>query len=147
LRRTPARGVKTVINKVPGGNDNFYDETGKGWDHAFKLGPQKSALANLPEDETKFPVATWAKRILSEGIDTIALKSASMRKPSPPGQPKGFKPDVSNVPWVIETLAFFRLRLSDPPRLSFTGGSVARRTTAHSLFRENTGWRHRQRLW
>lgn len=104
LRRTPAKGVKTVINKVPGGNDNFYDETGKGWDHAFKLGPRKSALANLPEDETKFPVATWAKRILTEGIDAIVLNSPSMRKPSPPGQPKGFKPDGSNIPWVIENL-------------------------------------------
>lgn len=104
LRKTPAKGVKTVINKVPGGNDNFYDETGKGWDHAFKLGPRKSALANLPEDETKFPVATWAKRVLSEGIDTIVLNSASMRKPSPPGQPKGFKSDGSNIPWVIENL-------------------------------------------
>lgn len=104
LRKTPAKRVKTVINKVPGGNDNFYDETGKGWDHAFKLGPRKSALANLPEDETKFPVATWAKRVLSDGIDTIVLNSASMRKPSPPGQPKGFKPDGSNIPWVIERL-------------------------------------------
>jgi hypothetical protein len=27
-RMTPAKGVKTIINKVPGGNDNFYDETG-----------------------------------------------------------------------------------------------------------------------
>lgn len=104
LKRTPAKGVKTVVNKVPGGNDNFYDETGKGWDHAFKLGLRKSALANLPEDETKFPVATWAKKILSEGINAIALNSASMRKPSPPGQPKGFKPDGSNLPWVIESL-------------------------------------------
>ncbi len=45
----PAKGVKgakTVVNKVAGGNDNFYDETGKGWDHAFKLGPRKSALGN-----------------------------------------------------------------------------------------------------
>ena len=104
LRKTGTKGTKTVINKVLGGNDNFYDETGKGWDHAFKLGPRKSALANLPEDETKFPVATWAKRMLNEGIDAIALNSASMRKPSPPGQPKGFKPDGSNLPWVIENL-------------------------------------------
>ena len=38
--------------------------TGTGWDHAFKLGPRKSALANLPEDESRFPVATWLKRLL-----------------------------------------------------------------------------------
>lgn len=102
LTRVPAKGVKTVVNKVAGGNDNFYDETGKGWDHAFKLGPRKSALANLPEDETKFPVATWVKGALSEGVETIALNSLAMRKPSPPGQRRGFRPDGSNLPWVIE---------------------------------------------
>ncbi|MBN1845415.1 MAG: AAA family ATPase [Sedimentisphaerales bacterium] len=104
LTSTPKKGVNTVVNKVQGGNDNFYDETGKGWDHAFKLGPRKSALANLPEDETKFPVATWAKGVLSQGIETIILNSASMRKPSLPGQPKGLRPDGSNLPWVIENL-------------------------------------------
>jgi predicted ATPase len=104
LRKTPAKRIKTVIHKVPGGTDHFYDETGKGWDHAFRLGVRKSALANLPEDDSKFPVATWVKKMLSEGIDTIALKSASMRKPSAPGQTKGFKPDGSNLPWVIENM-------------------------------------------
>ncbi|MDL1960156.1 MAG: AAA family ATPase [Deltaproteobacteria bacterium] len=101
---TPVRkkGVKTVVNKVSGGNDNFYDETGKGWDHAFKLGPHRSALANLPEDETKFPVSTWFKRILMDGIQSLVLNSMSMRRPSPPGQPKTFRPDGSNLPWAIE---------------------------------------------
>lgn len=100
----PTKGVKTVVNKVRGGNDNFYDETGRGWDHAFKLGPRKSALGNLPEDETKFPVSTWFKALLNDGIETIVLNSAAMRKPSPPGHVKGFRPDGSNLPWVIENL-------------------------------------------
>lgn len=104
LTSVPTKGVKTVVNKVPKGNDNFYDETGKGWDHAFKLGPSKSALGNLPEDETKFPVSTWFKALLNDGIETIVLNSESMRKPSPPGHPKGFLPDGSNLPWVIENL-------------------------------------------
>jgi len=104
LTAVPTKGVKTVINKVPDGNDNFYDETGKGWDHAFRLGPRKSALANLPEDETKFPVATWFKTFLGEGIESIALNSAALRRPSPPGQRRGFRPDGSNLPWVIENL-------------------------------------------
>jgi len=102
LKRTSSPGVKTIVNKVWGGNDNFYDETGKGWDHAFKLGPRKSALANLPEDETRFPIATWVKRIFGEGIETIVLNSAAMRKPSPPGQRREFRPDGSNLPWVID---------------------------------------------
>jgi len=97
------KDVKTVINKVSQGNDNFYDETGKGWDHAFKLGPRRSALANLPEDETKFPVSTWLKRILIDGTQNLVLNSTAMRMPSPPGQPKGFRSDGSNLPWSIET--------------------------------------------
>lgn len=102
MTRVPRKGVKTVINKVYGGNDNFYDETGKGWDHAFKLGPRRSALANLPEDETKFPVSTWLKRKLLEGTQNLVLNSMVMRRPSPPGQPKGFRTDGSNLPWAIE---------------------------------------------
>ena len=95
---------KKVVNKVKGGNDNFYAET-KGFDHAFKLGPQKSALANLPEDENKFPVATWLKRTLVQGIQILMLNSEVMRRPSPPGMPKYFRTDGSNLPWVIDRLS------------------------------------------
>ena len=92
------------MNKVAGGNDNFYDETGKGWDHSFKLGPRKSALGNLPEDESKFPASTWLKRLLLEGVQQFILNSLLIRKASPPGQTRGFKPDGSNLPWVIRNL-------------------------------------------
>jgi predicted ATPase len=104
MTSTGASGKKTIVNKVRGGNDNFYAETGKGWDHAFKLGPRKSALANAPEDETKFPVTTWIKNLLSEGAQRLILNSLAMRNPSPPGQPKGFQPDGSNLPWVVDRL-------------------------------------------
>ncbi len=99
-----SQGTKTVVNKVAGGNDNFYDETGKGWDHAFKLGPRKSALGNLPEDESKFPAATWLKSTLMDGVQQLVLNSVLMRKPSPPGQPKRFRADGSNLPWVVDNL-------------------------------------------
>ncbi len=104
------RAVKwtTVIDKVYGGNDNFYSEVyqekGKGWVLAFKLGPHKSALGNLPEDESKFPVATWLKRLLTEGVQQFVLNSLLIRKASPPGQIRGFKTDGSNLPWVISAL-------------------------------------------
>lgn len=105
LTQKQQRNARTVVNKVRGGNDNFYDETHKGWDHSFRLGPRKSALANLPEDESKFPVSTWLKSVLMGGVQRLILNSLLMRKPSPPGQPRGFRPDGSNLPWVIETLA------------------------------------------
>ena len=108
---TPKRtktGNQLVLNKVPGGNDNFYSETypakGKGWAPAFKLGPRRSALDNLPEDERQFPVATWLKSLLSEGIQQIVLNSLLIRRASPPGAGKTLKPDGSNLPWVVADL-------------------------------------------
>ncbi|MFA7059936.1 MAG: ATP-binding protein [Pedobacter sp.] len=102
------KGTQTVIKKVSGGNDNFYSEVyqekGKGWAPAFKLGPRKSALGNLPEDESKFPVSTWLKRLLTDGVQQFILNSMLIRKASPPGQIRGFKPDGSNLPWVIDGL-------------------------------------------
>lgn len=103
-----AKGTRTIINKVPGGNDNFYSEvaaeSGKGWAPSFRLGPRKSALGNLPADESKFPISTWLKTLLKEGVQQFILNSLLIRKASPPGQVRWFKPDGSNLPWVIENL-------------------------------------------
>ena len=71
----------------------------------FLLGPRKSTLANLPEDETRFPVSGWLKGFLSDGIETIILSSSQMRLASPPGRGYGFQPDGSNLPWVVRRLA------------------------------------------
>jgi ABC-type transport system involved in cytochrome c biogenesis ATPase subunit len=98
-------GWKKIVNKVAdSGNDYFSSETSN-WNNLFRLGPQKSALANLPEDETKFPVATWFKELLMVGVDRIALNSERMRQPSPPRAPRMFWPDGSTLPWVVERLA------------------------------------------
>ncbi len=101
LRRKSDR--KMLINKIFGGNDNFYSETGK-FDHSFKLGPQKSALASLPEDEEKFPVSTWFKKRIQEGVANVNLNSQAMRMPAPPGMPQRFKSDGSNISRVIKNL-------------------------------------------
>jgi predicted ATPase len=102
-------GWQSVLSKAYGGNDNFYVEVreeggGKGWFPSIKLGPRKSALGNLPEDESKFPVATWFKQLLAQGVQNLVLNSLLIRKPSPPGQVRRFKPDGSNLPWVIAEL-------------------------------------------
>jgi len=107
---SPARlkGTRTVVNKVFRGNDNFYSEVhrkgGKGWAPSFKLGPRKSALKNLPADESMFPVSTWLKELLTDGVQKIVLNSLLMREASPPGQGRVLKPDGSNIPWVIDDL-------------------------------------------
>lgn len=97
-------GWKKVVTKIAeSGNDYFSSET-SAWNNLFRLGPQKSALANLPEDEVKFPVATYFKELLMQGVQTLALNSEAMRRPSPPGTPRAFRPDGSNLPWVVEVL-------------------------------------------
>lgn len=70
----------------------------------FKLGATRSALANLPEDVTMYPVATWLKYFLTEGVRQFVLDSQLMQKPSPPGQVMKLKPDGSNLPWIISHL-------------------------------------------
>lgn len=116
LAGTKGKGARAVANKVPGGNDNFYSETysakGKGWVPTFKLGPRRSALANLPEDESKFPVATWLKSLLTDGVQQLILNSLLIRQASPPGRGRSFRPDGSNLPWVVE-----ELERQDPDRI------------------------------
>lgn len=100
--------TKTVVHKVPGKNDNYYSEMseskGKGWLPSFKFGSQKSALGNLPDDGTRFPVCTWLREFLTRDVQSLVLNSLVIRKPSPPGQPSHFKPDGSNLPWAIHRL-------------------------------------------
>ena len=98
---------RSLFSKSAGGNDNYYAEAHERegrWAPAFKLGPRKSTLANLPEDEENFPVSSWFKQLLSKGVERIVLNSLLIRQASPPGQPRGFKPDGSNLPWVISGL-------------------------------------------
>jgi len=105
------KGIRTVVKKTPGGKDNYYSEvyreSGKGWADtfsAFLFGPQKSALRNLPGDEKMFPFSNWLKNLFSEGVQKLVLNSLLLKKPSPPGQGKNFKPDGSNLPWIIHEL-------------------------------------------
>lgn len=103
-----SKQYKQIIKKQEGGNDNFYPETRKdtsgGWIPSFKLGIKKSALGNLPADVTKFPVSSWLKDFVNEGVQLFILDSLNIRRASPPGQSRKFKTDGSNLPWVIEDL-------------------------------------------
>jgi predicted ATPase len=98
-----AKSIKTkfIINKGDKGNDNFYPETGTGYTPTFRLGPRKSALGNLPEDESNYPVSTWLKQLLINGVEQLVLNSGLIRLASPPQHTRGFRADGSNLPWVI----------------------------------------------
>ncbi len=105
-------GWRKVVKKVAdSGNDYFQSETSN-WNNLFRLGPARSALANLPADEEKFPVATWFKAMLLEGVQPLNLHAESMRLPCPPGLPTAYLPDGSNLAWVIH-----ELETKDPDRL------------------------------
>jgi predicted ATPase len=113
--RTQANEKRTV-RKVYEGNDSYYPETkikrSKGsWAPSFRLGPRKSALANMPADEQNFPVSTWLRKTLIEGTEKLMLNSLALRKSSPPGLGKLLRPDGSNLPWVVSAL-----REDDPER-------------------------------
>ena len=64
----------------------------------------KSALANLPADETNFPISTWWRNLLNRGIQNFVLNSLLIRQASPPYQGMQFSTDGSNLPWVIDRL-------------------------------------------
>lgn len=109
-------GRKRTVRKNYHKNDNFYSEMaarkGKGgWAPSIRLGPRKSALAGMPEDEGKFPVSTWLRSTLMAGTQKLMLDSLALRKSSAPGQGLLFNPQGSNLPWIVEDL-----RKSDPER-------------------------------
>ncbi len=99
----PPNTWRKVVAKTDGGNDYFRSEKTK-WNNLFRLGPTRSALANLPEDESRFPTAIWFKRLLMEGIYVLSLNADAMRLPCPAGSTSELLPDGSNLPWVVHAL-------------------------------------------
>jgi predicted ATPase len=103
-RDTVKSGAKTIaIKKHESGNNYFADEN-TNWGITFKTSPLRSALGDVPEDIERFPITIWARNLLSEGIQTIALNSAAMRKPVSPSTSREFQVDGSNLPLVIQEL-------------------------------------------
>lgn len=103
LMRSQA-GMKVVINKKPGGNDNYYPDGAGSYRPSYRLGRTKSALANIPADESSFPVSTWFRNMLESGVQNFVLNSLVIRQPSPPGLGHRFQTNGSNLPWVIAEL-------------------------------------------
>jgi predicted ATPase len=102
-KRTPQGWKKVVSRGEEPERVMFLSET-SGWNNPFRLGTDKAALASLPEDEDRFPVATWFRKVLQTGVRRLALSSEDMRMPSPPGRARGYLPDGSNLPHVVNTL-------------------------------------------
>lgn len=101
LQATSTRGWRKIVTKTRTGNDYFRSEKSE-WNNQFTLGPNRSALSNLPADESRFPIAIWVRDTLLSGIQRLQLDADAMRLASPPGLSSGYLPDGSNLPWVIE---------------------------------------------
>ena len=100
--RTPS-GWRKVISRMPEGKVYFRSET-TGWNAPFQIDPRKAGLANLPEDEKRFPVALWARRAMLSGLHRLMLNSQRMREPCRPDAPESFQTDGSNLPLVVRKL-------------------------------------------
>ena len=103
------RGWRTILSKSTQAKDNFNIETssksGKGWATSIAFGHRRSALGNLPESPTTFPVSTYVKRVLGSSIKSFFLDSLRMREASSPARRgEGIAQDGSNLPWVIKRL-------------------------------------------
>lgn len=70
----------------------------------LNLGPQRSALQYLPGDESRFPVSHWLRSLLADGIQKLVLNSLTLRHASAPGRGRHYRPDGSNLPWVVNEL-------------------------------------------
>lgn len=115
LRSSRLRSNRTVMAKVPHGNDNFYAEVdrpeGKFWTPSFKLGPRRSVLGHMPDDPARFPVATWLRDLLTRDLVRVVLDCAALARSSPPGLGARLRPDGANLPWAVDDL-----RRRDPQR-------------------------------
>jgi predicted ATPase len=97
----PPPGWKSVVRKTSGGKDYFQSERTK-YNTQFTMGIGRSALSGLPADVTRFPVAVWARSFLQQGVQRIQLDAESMRLAAPPGLSSVYRPDGSNLAWVVD---------------------------------------------
>jgi predicted ATPase len=98
-----AKGWKKIIRRNHADKASFFAENSN-WQNPFKILAGRTALASLPEDPDRFPVACWFRSQLTEQMHRLVLTSEQMRLPSPPSREKGFRMDGSNLPWVVDRL-------------------------------------------
>ena len=100
--------VRVLFRRTPENNASYHRVSGYGKrGPSFMLNCGKSALRHFSADESSFPVATWFRNYLAEGIVRLSLDGRTMGRPSLPLRPlqthaDRMLPDGSNLSWVIE---------------------------------------------
>ncbi len=103
-RKKAPEGWKKVVSRGEEAENVLFNSETTGWNNPFRIAADKVALVSLPEDEERFPIATWFRGVLSNGIRRLVLSSEEMRRPSPPSRARGYLPDGSNLPHVVHAL-------------------------------------------
>jgi predicted ATPase len=103
-RKAVPGGWKRIVSRSAQPDRVTFTSETSGWNNPFRIGTDKAALASIPDDEVKFPVATWFRGALEEGVQRLVLSSDHMRRPSPPGRTRGYAADGSNLPHVVSVL-------------------------------------------
>jgi len=96
-------GYRKVMSRTAGGRIYIRSEKTK-WNFQLAVGLDRSGLTLIPEEKERFPVSTWVRHVLTEGIQFLQLSSVAMRWPCRPDAPLTFQPDGSNLPLVVERL-------------------------------------------
>lgn len=97
-------GWRTVLSKAPSSGNDYFKGENSDWNTVFQIGPRRAALASIPDDQKRFPAATWVRKILLDGLLALQLNSLAMRRPVSPRDPRRFLADGSNLPLVVEDL-------------------------------------------
>jgi hypothetical protein len=103
-RKQKPEGWKKVVARSEEPEKVTFSSETSGWNNPFRIEADKTALASLPEDEGLFPIATWFRKLLTDGVQRLVLSAEHLRKPSPPGRSRGYLPDGSNLPHVVHAL-------------------------------------------
>jgi predicted ATPase len=101
-KHTPV-GYRKVVSRTAEGRVYIRSET-TDWNFSLRPARGRAGLTLVPEEEDRFGAATWARKVLLEGIQMLTLNSQLMRLPCAPDVPSTFQPDGSNLPVVVGML-------------------------------------------
>ena len=101
-RRAPAGWRRVIHRDHEAERVTFRSETSS-WSVKLRISKGRSALSGLPAEKGNFPVAWRFHRMLTEGVQRIALSSDTMRRTSPPARSTTLRPDGSNLPHVVDS--------------------------------------------
>ncbi len=102
--KQPPAGWRKVVSRGHTPERVMFSSETSGWKNPFRVEADKAALASLPEDEERWPIATWFRRVLGAGVQRLLLSGEQMRLPSPPSRSRVYLRDGSNLPHVVHAL-------------------------------------------